>query len=52
LNHSTAAAGIPGCQRALVRKLGRAADAAKALDWRMHELTVMLAERLPAPALR
>ena len=36
----------------LVRKLGRAADAAKALDWRMHELAVMLAERPPAPAPR
>ncbi|CAA9522464.1 MAG: hypothetical protein AVDCRST_MAG31-1626 [uncultured Sphingomonas sp.] len=31
----------------LVRELGRAAEAAKALDWRMHELTIMPVERLP-----
>jgi divalent metal cation (Fe/Co/Zn/Cd) transporter len=34
----------------LVHEIGRAADAAKALDWRMHELTVMPVERLPGPA--
>ncbi len=31
----------------LARRLGRAADAAKALDWRMHDLTIMPVERLP-----
>lgn len=36
----------------LVRRLGEAADAAKALDWRMHELTIMPVERLPSLAPR
>jgi len=36
----------------LVRKIGQAAEAAKALDWRMHELTVMPVERLPDLAPR
>ena len=36
----------------LVRRLGRAAEAAKALDWRVHELTIMPVERLPDVAPR
>ena len=36
----------------LVRGLGQAAEAAKALDWRMHELTIMPVERLPEAAPR
>ena len=36
----------------LVRRLGQAAEAAKALDWRMHELTIMPVERLPEAAPR
>jgi divalent metal cation (Fe/Co/Zn/Cd) transporter len=31
----------------LVRKLERASEAAKALDWRMHDLTIMPVESLP-----
>ena len=34
----------------LVGKLVRATEAAKALDWRMHELTIMPVERLPETA--
>jgi divalent metal cation (Fe/Co/Zn/Cd) transporter len=36
----------------LVRKLAEAAAAAKALDWRMHELAIMPVERLPGDAPR
>ena len=36
----------------LARRLGEAAGVAKALDWRMHELTIMPVERLPAVAPR
>jgi divalent metal cation (Fe/Co/Zn/Cd) transporter len=36
----------------LVRKLAEAAEAAKALDWRVHELTIMPVERLPEDASR
>ena len=34
----------------LVGKLARATEAAKALDWRMHELVIMPVERLPEDA--
>jgi divalent metal cation (Fe/Co/Zn/Cd) transporter len=36
----------------LVGKLARASEAAKALNWRMHELTIMPVERLPENAPR
>jgi hypothetical protein len=33
----------------MTRRVGEAAEAAKRLDWRMHELTIMLVETLPEP---
>jgi hypothetical protein len=36
----------PGTER-LVAKLQHAAEEAKALDWRVHELVIMPVDRLP-----